>query len=233
VPKKIWQLAGPASREQRTCIDNSQEQWKIINPDYQYRCLTAEDQYNFVQRASYYKPGLLKTYNAIRNDQVLHAELVRYLILFVEGGVYTDKGTQPVRPIQDWVPPDFRGSANVVLIIEPDKGLRTLWEPFAMGLAPFAVMVKPHHPLLNLVVESLQKAVMDFLKTPETKAGLPQISFEDLKSLTGPLLLIKSVLRYLSERTGSKIGGEEISSITAPTLIADILILPIGKLSSG
>ncbi|KAI9676716.1 MAG: hypothetical protein M1822_008279 [Bathelium mastoideum] len=59
------------------------------------------------------------------------------------------------------------------------------------------------------------------------------ILFDDVIKVTGPTAFTASVWEYLSEQTGEELTGREITNITEPILIADVLVLPINGLGSG
>lgn len=197
--------------------------------------MTEEDQYDFVQLASYYKRSILKTYETIKHDRILRADFLRYLILLVEGGVYTDIDTRPVRPIQDWVPPELLNRTNIVLGVESDKGVGVVWKglPWKVSIAQFTIMAKPQHPLIRRVVETVQDSVGHFVAQRATEAGLPRLFFEDVDNLTGPRLFTNVVFQYLSDVTGLQMNGDEISGALEPVLVDDVLILPVNAFASG
>ena len=59
------------------------------------------------------------------------------------------------------------------------------------------------------------------------------LSFHDVIKGTGPTAFSTSIWEYLSEQLGENFTGREITNITAPILMADVLVLPINGFGSG
>ncbi|GME64182.1 Initiation-specific alpha-1,6-mannosyltransferase [Neofusicoccum parvum] len=129
-PKKIWQISHFPPGQEPAFIDEYRMRWAQTHPNYQYECLNESTEDAFVQKAFSNYRDIRQTYNFIKQDPILRADFLRYLILLAEGGVYTDVDTQPIRPIEDWVHPEFLNRTNVVLGIEADQALGPLWKAF-------------------------------------------------------------------------------------------------------
>ncbi|KAF4544937.1 Initiation-specific alpha-1,6-mannosyltransferase, partial [Lasiodiplodia theobromae] len=196
-PKKIWQISHFAPEEKPYFIDDYQELWQLIHPTHQYQCLTEQNEDDFVRRAFHENDSARKMYFLIKDDAILRADFLRYLVLLVEGGVYTDMDTRPMQPIDVWIPEEFANRANIALGVEIDKGQGRLWRdmPWTVQMSQFTIMAKPNHPLLRHVVDSVGDNVSRFLEEH------------------GPRLFTNAVFRYLSEQTGFEMNGDEVSGI--------------------
>ena len=85
---------------------------------------------------------------------ILKADILRYLLLWSEGGVYNDLDVSCKRgyPFDEWIPPQYRDSAGVVVGLEfdlgiPRDGFRTL--------ATWTIMSRPGSPHIWAVVEDI------------------------------------------------------------------------------
>lgn len=179
--------------------------------------------------------SIRKTYNSLKNDPILRADFLRYLILLAEGGVYSDIDTWPIQSIERWIPPEYINLANVVLGIEADKGQGPIWRgsPWTVQISQFTVMSKPHHPLMRQVVEDIQEGIKLFSKQHGPDWTLSHLSFDDVVSLTGPRAFTSAVYHYLADHVGYTGNGDVLSGLKEPVLLADVLILPINAFASG
>lgn len=189
---------------------------------------------SFVRDKFRYDSGIRQTYDLIKSDPILRADFLRYLILLAEGGVYTDVDTRPIRPVDDWIPSQYRNRTNIVLGIEIDKGQGPLWSgmPWSIQISQFTIMAKRNHPLIRRVVHDVQNGVETFLRQ-QGRDTLPQLFFDDVIGLTGPRVFTTAVFEYLSECLGLRITGDEISGLRQPILLADALIVPVNGFASG
>ncbi|KAH7065079.1 hypothetical protein B0J12DRAFT_749156, partial [Macrophomina phaseolina] len=156
-PKKIWQILHYSLDEKPGFVDDYQAQWKSVNSRYEHECLTEGTEDSFVRDKFRYDSGIRQTYDLIKSDPILRADFLRYLILLAEGGVYTDVDTRPIRPVDDWIPSQYRNRTNVVLGIEIDKGQGPLWSgmPWSIQISQFTIMAKRNHPLIRRVVHDV------------------------------------------------------------------------------
>lgn len=74
----------------------------------------------FVQHHFSNEPKIVEAYNSLPNAG-MKSDLLRYLILDVEGGVYTDTDTMALKPIDVWVSPGLRDQIRLIVGIEFDR----------------------------------------------------------------------------------------------------------------
>lgn len=234
VPKKIWQIMHYDPEDKPAFVDDYRTQWEDMNSEYKYERLTEETEYAFIQDHFHHDSGIRKTYDLIKNDRILRADFLRYLILLTEGGVYTDVDTLPIQPIDDWIPSEYRNRTSIVLGIEIDKSQGPLWNemPWTVQISQFTIMAKKNHPLIRRVVYEVQHGVEAFLRK-QSRDTLPQLFFDDVIGLTGPRVFTTAVFEYLSDCIGLRMTGDEISGLKQPTLLADALIVPVNGFASG
>lgn len=105
-----------------------------------------------------------------------------------------------LKAIEDWIPPAFKDSTNVVIGIEYDILNGGRWVDWTLDLqfCTWAVLAKPGHPLMemtiNQVIARLRKLA---LKQGTTVSGI-KASREEVLDTTGPALFSKMVFEDLS-----------------------------------
>ncbi|CAN8104124.1 unnamed protein product [Discula destructiva] len=226
-PRKIWYKLGPKglSDEARawtdTCITS--------NPQYEATFLTDETADAWVQQTYAHRPDIVETYLAIQ-IQMLKADWLRYMLLYVEGGMWSDLDAScNETPIDDWVPAQFKSSASLVVGWEFDLG----WgQNLFHQIAAWTVLAKPGLAYLEIAVEDVLKAVQDL--AAEKNIGVADITFPmlgDIVDFSGPRRLTRSVFKGLQRALGAT--DEAFQEIEAgawfleePMLVADVLILP-------
>jgi alpha 1,6-mannosyltransferase len=53
--------------------------------------------------------------------RVLRADFLRYLLLAIEGGVYSDIDTELLKPIHEWEPDEFKSRTKLIVRLEADQ----------------------------------------------------------------------------------------------------------------
>jgi mannosyltransferase OCH1-like enzyme len=217
-------------------LDRFSIKWQSLNPSYQYQSLSKTTGDNFVQTRYADNETIRRAYERIQEDWIVRSDFLRYLVLLKEGGVYTDKDTEPMVSIDEWVPPKFRGRTNIVVGIEQDKRVGLpLWKdlPWTVQFAQFTILTKPNHLILRKAVDHVIENMSQFLQGHDLDHGVPKLFFHDVITLTGPRVFTSAVFEYIFEHTGLRLNGNELSNITDPVLIADVLILPVNSFSSA
>ena len=86
------------------------EYWKKLNPEYEFRLWTDDDNRKLIEEQF---PYFLETYDSYERN-IQRVDAVRYCILYLYGGLYIDLDYLPIRPIDD-----FLDDCKVVLGKEP------------------------------------------------------------------------------------------------------------------
>jgi mannosyltransferase OCH1-like enzyme len=95
--------------------------WTSLNPDYRYEMLTYRPGLAFVKQNYRDQPLIVRMYKRI-GDLIMRANMLRYLLILKEGGLYTDLDTDCTKPIWTWIPLAMQNSPRMVLGVEWDKG---------------------------------------------------------------------------------------------------------------
>jgi mannosyltransferase OCH1-like enzyme len=112
-PKKIWQIWRDDSEEPTDRTVGYPHKWRVMNPDYRYERITHANADSYVQEKV--PEALGKVFLACKSH-ILRADLLRYLILFGEGGVWADIDTMPHRPVNEWIPDEYQNqTVNLVV----------------------------------------------------------------------------------------------------------------------
>lgn len=165
----------------------------------------------------------------------MKSDLLRYLILSAEGGVYSDTDTIALRPIDSWVPAKYRNKARVVVGIEFDRRDGVAWAdiPHWLQFCQWTIAAAPGHPVFEKMFDRVIESVQDLSEThgvPVTE--LTPGSFEVMNS-TGPAAWTDVVFEQLQEFNSSLNDTKDLSFMTEPKLYGDILVLTIDGFGMG
>lgn len=166
----------------------------------------------------------------------MKSDLLRYLLLSAEGGVYTDTDTIALQPIDDWVPKDLRDKVAVIVGIEFDRQDGPAWADIShfVQFCQWTIAAAPGHPLftnmVTRVLESLDKLVEEH-GVPFTE--LKKLSSFEVMNSTGPAAWTDVVFAQLQEYDNTLTDYQNLSYMAEPTLYGDILVLPIDGFGMG
>ena len=233
-PRKIWQTGRTSAvgleEKDRVVIQS----WVKLNRKHRYEIITQHSAESYVRERFGHRRDIEETFTDLQ-DPILRADLIRYLVLLGDGGVYSDIDTKALKPIEEWVPSAFKKHANVVVGVEYDKLEGGRWVDWTLDLqfCTWAMMAQPGHPIMQTTVERVIGRIRKLAqKQGKTVSGI-KTSFQDVLDTTGPALFTEAVFEGLSYSTGTNFTWHNVTGLLTPRLVGDVLILPINAFGSG
>ncbi|MCJ1398279.1 hypothetical protein MMC11_001476 [Xylographa trunciseda] len=233
IRRKIWQTTklSPMSLEERD--RKNLEKWDEMNPAWRHEVLTDGGCDEYVRDRFAERPEIVNVFTGLK-DNILRADLIRYLVLLGDGGIYSDIDTESLKPIDEWIPPEYRDVTNAVVGVEYDTfGQDPAPALLIVQFVNWTIMAKRGHPLMDLTVRNAIGAIRALAEKQQVPLGQIQANFNDVLASTGPARLTTSTFEYLSEVTGTNVSWVDVTGLTVPKLIHDVLILPVTAFGNG
>lgn len=235
--KIIWQTSKIPAEELDGEVRQHYGTWQALNPDYEHVVMTDERMAQYV-REKYGGTEFEEMYFELQ-DYILLSDLIRYLILLHDGGVYNDLDVGCEKPIDQWVPKDFVDDAGVILGVEVDNKFGPDGRTFQDGedlfeLVNWTIMAKPNQPFMSFLVRRVfenLRAMAEHRNT--TLRHLELTSIQEVLETTGPGALTQALFDYATNITGFTVTYKALSKILDPVLIGEVLILPIHAFGAG
>ncbi|KAL0938083.1 alpha-mannosyltransferase och1 [Colletotrichum truncatum] len=239
IPPKIWQIMLPKNWKERNPINDPTKlketaTWLAMNPDYTYTLVGGKGGREFVERRFGNTSKVFETYNNLPNVG-MKSDLLRYLLLDIEGGVYTDTDTVALKPIDAWVPRELRQEARLIVGIEFDQQDGVAWAdiPHPLQFCQWTIAAAPGHPVFKKMADRVIASVDDLVEEHKVKENqLKPVSFEVMNS-TGPAAWTDVVFEHLQTIEPSLTDLRNLSYMKEPTLYGDVLVLPIDGFGMG
>lgn len=170
---------------------------------------------------------------------MLRADLLRYMLLESEGGIYSDLSTIGIKPVSEWIPPNLASKIHAIIAIEHDNR-EDIEDPYPDIQAPrlhFSqriIATSRGHPLMSHmitnVMDALQALAVD--KNATTIAELRPTDDEVVR-VSGEGVWTRAVLKTLGERMGEEMGMGNSTGMRGPRVFGDVLVLPVGGFGRG
>lgn len=178
---------------------------------------------------------LLDTYLDLKIP-ILKADLLRYLLLYQDGGIWNDLDVFcGSTPIAEWIPEEFRKEAALVVGLEFDVGIDLGWsKTFVRQFATWTMMAKPKSPHLLYVIEDILQAIDE--KARDNEVPISELRFDmigDVVDLTGPRRFTNGIYKSLSTMLNETIDQGNVTHVMEPKMIGDVLVLPGYSFASG
>ncbi|HXE17368.1 MAG TPA: glycosyltransferase [Stellaceae bacterium] len=149
-------------------------EWIALHPRWEHRFHDDGDINRTVRDRA---PHLLSVFEAFQRP-ILRVDLFRYLIVYLDGGLYADLDMQPYRASDTLI-----AGAPCVMSVESHLGARYQQilgyeQPWQIGNCIFAAA--PGHPFIGALIDAIARA-----------ATTPVRSDDDVEAITGPQLVTR------------------------------------------
>jgi mannosyltransferase OCH1-like enzyme len=230
-PKKIWQT--DKSLEVKPQWKPLVSSWFEKNPTFRYELLNDYGAENYVRERFADQPKIRDAY-LNTPDVILRADMLRIMLMWASGGVYSDMDTECLVPITEWVPKEYYGRANLVVGFETERS-----RDFVEGVTEEQRMeVKVcQWTLLSMAKNKHVFAIIDhIIDNMHRIADSKGVTFEQLGehleipeviSATGPAEVTIALLESLSHTLNETIDRRNVSGYLEPFLLDDVLFLPV------
>jgi alpha 1,6-mannosyltransferase len=228
-PRKIWQLWKTPLGQLDDDTQADVVLWSTMNPDHRWELITDGSQVAYVREHFANRPRIIEAYGALR-DAILRADFLRYLVLLAEGGVYIDIDTKPLKPINSWIPPQYEDDEiNLLVGMEVDHdGPKWLDWTYNRQICQWALYAKPNHPIIENVVMGIVNQTLSAMDMDFT-----HLIREKVLNLTGPGAFTNAVFAGLSQMTATNVTAANVTNLSEPKLIGDVLVMTINAFGSG
>lgn len=158
IPLKIFQTYGNLTQEMKDCMDEI----KASNPEFEHFFFNDQQCYDFIK--DNFEEDVLNAYNSLK-PKTYKADLWRYCVLYINGGVYLDIPSRPVNNFKfiNFIDKDYF-VRDTPLTVKKNK-----YFPVYNGL----MICKPKNDILlkaiNTIVENVK--TKNYLDSPWAPTG--------------------------------------------------------------
>jgi mannosyltransferase OCH1-like enzyme len=233
IRRKLWQTSKyPPMALDKESRENI-KRWNEVNPQWRHEVLTDQGSDEYIRDRFAQDTDIVSVYTGL-TENIMRADFFRYLVLFGEGGVYSDIDTQILKPIESWIPEKYQNKTNVVVGIEYDTfGLGRGQALLDLQLVNWTILSKANHRLLDITIRNCIKSLKALAKKQNTGIENVRADFNEILASTGPVQLTRSTWQYLTEVTGEEFNWQKVSDLQEPLLVHDVLILPVTSFANG
>lgn len=241
IPRKIWQTwkVGPLGFEQRD--SDSAKTWPAKNPNYRYEVLTDDNAIEYLEwhygPQGFNRPDIVEIYREL-NITIIKADLLRYLVMYAEGGVYADIDVECLRPIDRFIPERYNEhEIDMIIGVEIDEPAfadHPVLGSKCKSFCQWTFAAKPRLPVMMRLIENIQ----DWLHELSENKGVPisdlQLDFNEVISGTGPSAFTKAVLEQMTAQNhGTPVTWDLFHNLAESRLVNGMLVLNVEKFAAG
>ncbi|KAL2022903.1 hypothetical protein VTK56DRAFT_4434 [Thermocarpiscus australiensis] len=242
-PRKIWQTwkVNPLKFEERDL--NTARTWLAKNPDYRYEVLTDDSAMRYVEwhfgPDGFNRPDIVNFYRDVK-AQIVKADLLRYLIMYAEGGVYADIDVEALKPVSKFIPERYNHK-DIDMVVgveidEPDWKDHPILGPKSRSFCQWTFMCKPQLPVMMRLIEQIMTWLNEVANEQGVSIGDVKLDFDQIISGTGPSAFTNAIMKEMElhkEDPKVKIDWDLFHDMQESKLVSRVLVLTVEAFAAG
>lgn len=232
IPPKIWQTYLSYSPGALAGYAFPIHSWISKSPSHAYTVLDGQGSLAIISKLANdpKRSHILPLFYGM-SRRVLRADFLRYLLLAIEGGVYSDIDTELLKPIHDWVPDEYKMKTRLIVGLEADQSPPVAGTTYEVQFCQWTLAGAADHPALWMMVDR----ILDKVEQRPFHDPPKDIDYSDneVLDITGPAGWTEVVFEYLNTVVEEPVTWRNLSGMRAPRLYGDVLVLPINAFATG
>ncbi|KAF7558562.1 hypothetical protein G7046_g5592 [Stylonectria norvegica] len=240
-PQKIWQTwkLDPLGFEERDSINA--RTWLEKNPGMRYEVITDANEMSYVEQyfgpTGFNRPDIVHFYRTV-NLPIIKADLLRYMIMYAEGGVYADIDVEALKPVHRFIPERY-DEQDIDMIVgveidQPEFRDHPILGKKSQSFCQWTIISRPHQPVMLHLIENIMTWLKGVAKKQGVHLGDVQLDFDQVISGTGPSAFTAALLQEMNKNSrGSKVTWDTFHSLDESKVVGRVLVLDVEAFCAG
>lgn len=243
-PKKIWQTwkIDPLQFEERD--STTARTWLQKNPNFRYEVLTDNNDVGYVEQhfgpGGVNRPDIVEMYRSI-TATIIKADLLRYMVMYAEGGVYADIDVEALKPISRFIPDHRYDENDIDMVIgveidQPDFKDHPVLGKKSQSFCQWTFMARPRLPVMLQLIENIMAWLEGLAKEQGVPVSEVVLDFDQVISGTGPSAFTQAVLKQMNidaPRGTPEITWNAFHELDESKVVSRVLVLDVEAFAAG
>ena len=239
-PRKIWQTWKVDSLNFEERDQTCARSWTLKNPGHRYEVLTDQNDMYYVEThfgpTGLNRPDIVYMYRSL-TARIVKADLLRYLVMYVEGGVYTDIDVEALRPLDKFIPDRYsERDINMIIGVEidqPEFKDHSILGPKSQSFCQWTFMAKPRLPVMLRLINNIMTWLEELARRQGVGISEISLDFDEVISGTGPSAFTTAILAEMSAAAGRPISWDNFHALSESKVVGGVLVLTVEAFAAG
>ncbi|KAG5988919.1 hypothetical protein E4U43_004609 [Claviceps pusilla] len=221
--------------------------WIAQNPQMRYEVITDNSDVTYVEQhfgpAGLNRPDIVDFYQSV-NLRIIKADLLRYMILYAEGGIYTDIDVEAIKPFHRFIPERHNEEDyDLIVGIEvdmPQYRNHRILGPKSQSFCQWTIVSRPRHPVMMRLIERIMKWFKGVAQEQRVPLGQVELDFDQVITGTGPSAFTAAVMEEMNIAVaatngghGKKITWDDFHNMDESKVMGRVLVLTVEAFCAG
>ncbi|KAH7131136.1 family 32 glycosyltransferase [Dactylonectria macrodidyma] len=239
-PQKIWQTwkVSPLDFDERD--NRNARSWLTKNPGWRYEVLTDLNEMTYIEqffgRSGFNRPDIVEFYRAI-NIPIVKADLLRYMIMYAEGGVYADIDVEALRPLHRFIPERY-DDRDIDMIVgieidQPEFRDHPILGKKSMSFCQWTIISRPQQPVLLRLIDNIMTWFKDLAKQQGVSLANVELDFDQVISGTGPSAFTAALIEEMNKKTREEVTWDMFHNLDESKVVGRVLVQNVEAFCAG
>lgn len=218
--------------------------WIKQNPHMRYEVITDASDLTYVEQHfgpdGFNRPDIVDFYRQV-NLRIIKADLLRYMILYAEGGIYADIDVEALRPFHRFIPERHNEhDYDLIVGIEVDmpqfRHHRILGQK-SQSFCQWTIAARPRHPVMLHLIDSIMKWLKGVARRQRVALGKVELDFDQVITGTGPSAFTAAVLDEMNRAARAKgepgVTWDDFHAMDESKVVGRVLVLTVEAFCAG
>lgn len=216
----------------------------LKNPNFRYEVLTDDNDMGYVEYhfgpGGLNRPDIVEMYRSI-TATIIKADLLRYMVMYAEGGVYADIDVEALKPVSRFIPDHRYDENDIDMVIgieidQPDFKDHPILGKKSQSFCQWTFMARPGLPVMLQLIENIMSWLNGLAKQQNVPIAEVVIDFDQVISGTGPSAFTEAIIRQmnLDRPTGTpEITWANFHDLDESKIVSRVLVLDVEAFAAG
>lgn len=214
--------------------------WVQHNPQMRYEVITDGSDMTYVEEHfgpnGFNRPDIVEFYRNV-DLRIIKADLLRYMILYAEGGIYADIDVEAIKPFHRFIP-ESHNEEDYDLIIGVEVDMPQFRNHKILGqksqsFCQWTIISRPHHPVMLQLVDNIMKWFKAVARKQRVPLNKVELDFDQVITGTGPSAFTTAVLEYMNKQETKKVTWDTFHQLDESKIVGRVLVLNVEAFCAG
>lgn len=241
-PRKIWQSwkVDATSFEDRDA--ERARTWISSNPSLRYEVLTDGNGLAYVEQvfgpSGFNRMDVVNTYKSL-NAKIIQADLLRYIIMYAEGGIWADIDVEAIRSFDHFIPKQYvdkESELDMIIGIETDEpgfADHPVLGSKSQSFCQWTFVCKPRLPVMLRLIDNILIWLNRIAEMEGKSISEIELDFDEVLSGTGPSAFTNAILAEMSKIKRKNVTWADFHDMEESKIVSRVLVLPSEAFAAG
>lgn len=186
------------------------------------------------------RPDIVDLYRNI-NATIIKADLLRYMVMYAEGGVYADIDVEALKPVSRFIPDHRYAEEDIDMVIgieidQPQFKDHPILGKKSQSFCQWTFMARPRIPVMMRLIENIMGWLDGLARQQNVPISEVHLDFDQVISGTGPSAFTAAIIKEMNDQRPqgtAEITWDTFHDLDESKIVSRVLVLDVEAFAAG